>query len=262
MKNKIIKLRDFYLFDNKLLYISEEFLGFDPLISKGLSYCILKGKCGTKVKLDEFKMGNSSFNTILTRFVDYGPLRGYQRAEIFKDGKNIINYEHGGMGYGSNYNKGGFFMVENKEITHISISTGTMVRAVLVVVCVFLVWFLRDLVLVILTAIVVASFIDSSVPHLQKMGINRIFGIVVLYVGSLRVVFEIFYFFTWVCKHSNVGVFLLVFEIRVINKSLNSKFEVEPVNFFASSASSKIVNSSGFPRFITSPLVFGLFMVK
>ena len=86
-------------------------------------------------------------------------------------------------------------MSEGKNITHISISTGTMVRAVLVVICVFLVWFLRDLVLVVLTAIVIASFIDSSVPYFQKAGINRVFGIVILYVFSISVLVGMFYLF-------------------------------------------------------------------
>lgn len=115
MENKVIKLRDFYLLDNKLLYLSREFIGFDPLISKGLSYNLAKGKCSTKIKCDEFKMGGSSFNSILTSFCDYGPLRGYERVEILKNGKTIINYEDGGMGYGSNYRKGSCFSVENED---------------------------------------------------------------------------------------------------------------------------------------------------
>ena len=86
-------------------------------------------------------------------------------------------------------------MVENKTINHISISTGTMVRAVLVVLAVFLLWFLRDLLLVILTAIVIASFIDSAVPHFQKIGMNRIAGIVLFYIISIVSLAGLFYLF-------------------------------------------------------------------
>lgn len=86
-------------------------------------------------------------------------------------------------------------MVEKKEITHISISTGTMIRAVMVVLAVFLLWFLRDLVLVVLTSIVIASFVESSVPYFKKIGVNRIFGIVILYVISLLVLAGLFYLF-------------------------------------------------------------------
>jgi predicted PurR-regulated permease PerM len=79
--------------------------------------------------------------------------------------------------------------------TTISVSTGTMVRAVLVVVGVFLFWFLRDLVLVILTSIIIASFVESAVPHMAKIGIGRVFGIVLLYISGLLILAGMFYLF-------------------------------------------------------------------
>jgi predicted PurR-regulated permease PerM len=86
-------------------------------------------------------------------------------------------------------------MAEKNNSNHISISTGTMVRVVLVGVCVFLLWFLHDLVLVVLTAIVIASFVDSSVPYFQKIGVNRISGIVIFYAISLSLLAGAFYLF-------------------------------------------------------------------
>ena len=86
-------------------------------------------------------------------------------------------------------------MPENGNITSISITTGTMVRAILVLLCVFLLWFLRDLVLVVLTAIVIASFVESSIVHFEKIGISRIFGVVILYAVSLSVLVLMFYLF-------------------------------------------------------------------
>ncbi len=79
--------------------------------------------------------------------------------------------------------------------TSISITTGTMVRAVLVLMGVFLFWFLRDLVLVILTSIIIASFVESAVPHMAKIGIGRVFGIVLLYATGLLVLAGMFYLF-------------------------------------------------------------------
>lgn len=82
-----------------------------------------------------------------------------------------------------------------KDTTSISITTSTMVRAVLVLLGVFLLWFLRDLVLIVLTSIVIASFVESAVPHFGKMGINRIFGIVILYAIALSFLAGMFYLF-------------------------------------------------------------------
>jgi len=87
-------------------------------------------------------------------------------------------------------------MAEHNEITHISISTGTIVKFFLVPLFIFLLYFLRELVLVVLTAIVVASFIDSAVPHFRKIGIkNRVFGIITFYTVSLLILGGMFYLF-------------------------------------------------------------------
>src|SRR5258708_1200539 len=77
----------------------------------------------------------------------------------------------------------------------VSITTGTMVRAVLIVLTVFLIWFLKDLVMILLTAIVIASFVESAVPHFKKIGIGRVFGIVLLYIFALLFMAALFYLF-------------------------------------------------------------------
>lgn len=86
-------------------------------------------------------------------------------------------------------------MFEGRNATHISITTGTILRVFLIALCIFLLWFLRDLMMVILTSIVIASFVESAVPHFKKIGINRIVGIVILYVVSLSVIAIMFYLF-------------------------------------------------------------------
>jgi predicted PurR-regulated permease PerM len=87
-------------------------------------------------------------------------------------------------------------MPEKDTTMNISITTGTMIRAVLIALGLFLLWYLRDLALVVLTSIVIASFVDYAVPHFKKFGIkNRIFAIVLLYAFTLLVMAGIFYLF-------------------------------------------------------------------
>lgn len=85
--------------------------------------------------------------------------------------------------------------MSDREITHIAISTGTLIRAVFIVLAVFLLWVLRELAMVVLTAIVIASFVESAVPHLRKVGINRVWGIVMLYIVTLLFLAGLFYLF-------------------------------------------------------------------
>jgi len=86
-------------------------------------------------------------------------------------------------------------MLADKNIASISISTETMVRAFLLALAVFLVWILRDLVLILLTSIVIASFVESAVPYFRKAGINRVSGIFILYFVTLLLLAGLFYLF-------------------------------------------------------------------
>jgi predicted PurR-regulated permease PerM len=119
-------------------------------------------------------------------------------------------------------------MFEKGNINHISISTGTMIRVFLVALGVFLLWVLRDLALVVFTAIVIASFIDSAVPHFQKIGIkNRILGIIIFYTISLLVLAGMFYLF----------VPLLITEIYNFSNFISSYIpNIAFLNYFKSEA--------------------------
>ncbi len=86
-------------------------------------------------------------------------------------------------------------MTSKDHITTISISTSTMIRAVVVILSVILLWVLRDLALVVITSIVLASFVESAIPHFKKIGIGRVFGVVILYAASLLTFAGLFYLF-------------------------------------------------------------------
>ena len=75
------------------------------------------------------------------------------------------------------------------------ISTGTIVRAVLVLFAVYLFWSLRDLILVLLTSIVIASFVEAAIPSFKKIKIGRVFAVVIMYVLSISFLATIFYLF-------------------------------------------------------------------
>ena len=86
-------------------------------------------------------------------------------------------------------------MLEKNNFTSISVSTGTIIRLFLVALGFFLIYFLRDLVLVILTSIVIASFVESAVPRMRRLRLGRVFGVVVLYIISLSIFAGLFYLF-------------------------------------------------------------------
>ena len=85
-------------------------------------------------------------------------------------------------------------MNENKTI-NVSITTGTLVRIILFGVLIFALISLRNLVLVVLTAIVVASFVESAVKRLKPIIKDRTFAVFLIYGFSIAVFVGLFYVF-------------------------------------------------------------------
>jgi len=119
-------------------------------------------------------------------------------------------------------------MNEGHSSTTISISTGTMVRAVLILLSVLLIWILRDFILIILTAIVIASFVESSIPYFKKIRISRIFGVLICYVTSIFFLAGLFYLFAplLITEVYNFSVFLSVYipDSSLLNYFKNDAF--------------------------------------
>lgn len=84
--------------------------------------------------------------------------------------------------------------IHDKQFT-INISTGTIVTAILFGVLAWLLFVLKDLVLVVLTAIVIASAIEPAIKWFTRYRIPRVLGVVLVYVLVVAVLLLIFYFF-------------------------------------------------------------------
>jgi predicted PurR-regulated permease PerM len=77
----------------------------------------------------------------------------------------------------------------------VSITTSTVTSALLVIVGAWLLWTLRDLVLLVLTAIVIASAIEPEVAFFIRGGIPRFFAVIAVYVLTFGSIFALLYFF-------------------------------------------------------------------
>ncbi len=79
--------------------------------------------------------------------------------------------------------------------TTISISTGTIVAAVVIFAGTWLLWTLRDLVLVLLTAVVIASAVEPAVEKLRHNKLPRVLSVLLVYILFFAAFFFLFYFF-------------------------------------------------------------------
>jgi len=79
---------------------------------------------------------------------------------------------------------------------NVSITPGTIVKAIIIGAAAYVCWLLRDLLLLILTAIVIASAIEPGVLWINRRGhLPRFFAVLLMYVVVFGSLFAIIYFF-------------------------------------------------------------------
>lgn len=84
--------------------------------------------------------------------------------------------------------------MHDKALT-ISITTGTVLKTVLILVGAWALYYLRDIALIVLTAIVIASAIEPGVAALMKRKFPRVFAVIAIYFSLFLAFFGVFYFF-------------------------------------------------------------------
>ncbi len=86
-------------------------------------------------------------------------------------------------------------MQNREKDTVISITAGTIVKSIFIVLGFWALWTLRDLVLVVITAVIVASAIEPAVKFLGKYRIHRIPAVLGVYVSVAGLLAGLFYAF-------------------------------------------------------------------
>lgn len=71
-------------------------------------------------------------------------------------------------------------MVKNN--LSITITSGSFVKAILLVLLVALLYFLRDIVMIVLTAIVIASSVEPGIQTLVRRRLSRLFSVIIVYL--------------------------------------------------------------------------------
>ncbi len=77
----------------------------------------------------------------------------------------------------------------------ITISPGSILIGILLVLTVAVLWFLRDLVLILLTAIVIASAIEPAIHGLMRRKVSRLLSVILIYLLVALVFFGVIFFF-------------------------------------------------------------------
>jgi predicted PurR-regulated permease PerM len=82
----------------------------------------------------------------------------------------------------------------NKHVS-ITITPGTVIMTILIGAAAYALWLLRDIALLVLTAIVIASAIEPGVSFFTKRRIHRIVAVTIVYLGVFGALFGMVYAF-------------------------------------------------------------------
>lgn len=82
----------------------------------------------------------------------------------------------------------------DKEVT-ISITAGTVVKALVILALAWFIYTIRGIVLIVLTAIVIASAVEPGIAALSKRKVPRILAVIFIYLCLFIAGFVVFYFF-------------------------------------------------------------------
>lgn len=77
----------------------------------------------------------------------------------------------------------------------ISITSGSIVRAILIIALFALIWFLRDILLIVLMAVILASIVEPAVLFFVRKNIPRILALILIYLFGSSLIAGLFYFF-------------------------------------------------------------------
>lgn len=114
----------------------------------------------------------------------------------------------------------------------ISITTGTIIKAVVIILLCWLLWIIRDLILVMLTAIVIASAINPAANFFSKRKVPRLLSVLTIYTLIVLLLISLF------------AVFLPPFidDIQTLSRSLPNYIELISNN--------RLLNLPGFDNLI------------
>jgi predicted PurR-regulated permease PerM len=86
-------------------------------------------------------------------------------------------------------------MMQDRPPISITLTPGTIAMAVLILIGFWVLYYLRDVLLIVLTAVVLASSIEPPALRLMRLGLPRSLAVVLMYLIGFVSVLAMFYFF-------------------------------------------------------------------
>ncbi|MDE1966857.1 MAG: AI-2E family transporter [Patescibacteria group bacterium] len=96
-------------------------------------------------------------------------------------------------------------MADSSRELNIRINTGTIIRAVIVVILILALWYMFDIVLVVLASVIIASAIEPVIRRLKRKGVHRIISVILVFIVLAAVLAGIIIFIVPLVTQDAIG---------------------------------------------------------
>lgn len=118
----------------------------------------------------------------------------------------------------------------------IQISSGTIIKGLLFIFGAYLLYVLRDVLLLVLVSIVIASFVEAGVHALSRYKMNRNLAVPLIFAVVILIIFAIFYAFVPIIVRELSDMLTLLFKYLPVDSTIN-KQSIEGATQFVSTLS-------------------------
>jgi predicted PurR-regulated permease PerM len=109
------------------------------------------------------------------------------------------------------------------DYKNISITTNTFIRAFLIGLAAYVLFVLRDIILLVLAAIVIASFVESGVKAFARIRVRRLLSVPIIYTVVIAILFAVFYAFVPIIFRELSGVITLISKYLPTSSGINTQ---------------------------------------
>lgn len=109
------------------------------------------------------------------------------------------------------------------ERPNVQISTTSIVKVILLILLTYILFLLKDVLLLILVSIVIASFVEAGVHAMGKYGVKRMVSVPVIFTAIILIIFAIFYAFVPIIVRELSDMLTLLFKYLPTTSPVNQQ---------------------------------------
>lgn len=104
-----------------------------------------------------------------------------------------------------------------------TIGTGTMIRGILLILGVYVAFLLKDILILVLVSIVIASFVEAGVYAMNKYKISRMVSVPIIFTVAILIILGIFYAFVPIIFRELSDMLALLFKYLPSGTTINKQ---------------------------------------